>query len=98
MLERIVRWGLFGAYKVTAPGADYVTMDPKNGTIYIWDSKYRGPNSSSYPTTISAQKFNSWKNDLQNIINAMPDGPAKTMAQNSLNNGNIQGEIFKWPQ
>jgi len=96
--EELGHVGIQSPEKVTAPGADFVTIDPKDGTIYVWDSKYRGPNATSYPSSIPPAKLAVWTSQLKETINSMPDGPIKDMALDSLKNGKIQGEIFKWPQ
>lgn len=85
--------------KTSVPGPDYVTLDLVNdGTINVWDSKYRGPQATSYPKSIPEAKLNNWMPQVADSINKKPSGPAKSMALDAYLNGRVVGKIFKWPQ
>ncbi|MYN20904.1 hypothetical protein GTP81_29635, partial [Rugamonas sp. FT107W] len=91
--------GIQAPGKTSVPGPDYVTLDPAgDGTIYVWDAKYRGPNAVSYPKSIPDDKLTNWMSQLKDSIKSMPEGPAKEMALDALKNGRVVGKIFKWPQ
>ena len=92
--------GIQAPGKTSVPGrADYVTLDTAgDGTIHVWDAKYRAPNNSSYPKSIPAEKLDKWMPQVENSVRNMPPGPAKDMAIDALNNGRVVGKVFKWPQ
>ncbi|WP_185752766.1 hypothetical protein [Pseudomonas fluorescens] len=45
-----------------------------------------------------ASKLQAWQTEIINSVKSMPDGLAKTSAENALKAGRIEGRIFKWPQ
>ena len=84
--------------KTTATGADYVTYDPVQQEVVLWDSKYRGPQGGSVPKTLSPGKINRWTPNARKAIEALPDSPMKAEMLRALDAGHVRGEIFKWPK
>ncbi|MEQ9725503.1 hypothetical protein ABRP29_07685 [Pseudomonas sp. WHRI 8822A] len=83
--------------KVTAPGPDYITYDPDNEMIVVWDAKYRGP-GGSYPSSISSDKIKKWMPEVRDAVNKMPAGSARDAALEALQSGRVSGQIFRWPK
>jgi len=83
--------------KVTAPGVDFVTFDPKSGRVVLWDSKYRGP-GGSYPSSIPESKLKSWTAEARAAVVQMPEGAMKNRILESLDKGKVDAKIFRWPQ
>lgn len=92
--------GIQAPGKTSVPGRpDYLTFDTAgDGTIYVWDAKYRAPNNASYPKSIPTAKLDKWMPQVENSVNNMPPGPLKDMALDALINGRVTGKVFKWPQ
>jgi|GEM_PF-5641601 len=93
--------GIQAPGKASAQGPDFITLaedDEGNSVINVWDAKYRGPNSSYFPNSIPQSKLDSWLPDVTNAVNNMPAGAAKDSALDALQNGRINGTVFKWPQ
>jgi hypothetical protein len=91
--------GIRGPGNASVQGPDYVTLDTTGeGTVNVWDAKYRGPKYSSYPTSIDPDKLQAWMPQVVDAVNAMPEGPAKSMAIDALANGRVAGLVFKWPK
>ena len=86
-----------GPGKASLPGADYITYDPATRSVIVWDAKYRAP-GGSYPSTLPPSKLQAWQTEIINSVKSMPDGLAKTSAENALKAGRVEGRIFKWPQ
>lgn len=88
--------GIQAPGKVTATGPDYITFDPKTQTVNVWDSKYSS--TGSWPN--SAQGFGSqaWMNETKQAIDNISDPVLRQQVQNAFNNGNVNWQIFKWPQ
>nr|WP_244157231.1 filamentous hemagglutinin N-terminal domain-containing protein [Pseudomonas argentinensis] len=83
--------------KVTAPGVDFVTFDPKSGRVVLWDSKYRGP-GGSYPSSIPESKLKSWTAEARAAVVQMPEGAMKNRILESLDKGKVDAKVFRWPQ
>lgn len=83
--------------KVTATGPDYITFDPRQRLIYIWDAKY-SQSGASHPAadTIPAGTLQGWRTFLQNALNAY-QGPHAASAKAALDAGNVIGRYFKYP-
>ena len=80
-------------------GPDFVTLDTAgDGTINVWDAKYRGPNASYYPSSIPDNTLANWMPQVTDSVNNMPAGPLQDLALDALQNGRVAGRIFKWPQ
>jgi filamentous hemagglutinin len=82
--------------KVTAPGPDYITFDPKTQTINIYDSKYSS--TGKWPNSAKGFGSQAWLDETQKAINNISNSTLKQQVQNAFNNGNISWQIFKWPQ
>jgi hypothetical protein len=90
--------GIEAPGKASVQGPDFITLDPAGeGTINVWDAKYRGPNATSWPTTIPDSKMASWASQISDAVNNMPAGTAKDMALDALQNGRVVPQVFKWP-
>jgi len=83
--------------KVTASGPDFITFNPKNKSIVVWDAKYRGP-GGSFPTAVPADKLNSWMPQVREAVQNMPPGTARDAAMGALRNGKVGGKIAPWPK
>ncbi len=83
--------------KVTAKGPDFITFDPKQRAVVLWDAKYRGP-KGSFPSSPSPGQIKRWTEDARGAINALPPGALRTRALDALNSGRVKGQIFRWPQ
>lgn len=82
--------------KVTASGPDYITFNPKTQTVNIWDSKYSS--TGKWPNSAKGFGSKSWLNETQQAINSISDPVLKQQVQAAFDNGNINWQIFKWPQ
>jgi RHS repeat-associated protein len=89
--------GVLKPGRVTATGPDFVTYNPRTRTVVVWDAKYRGPNGS-YPSSISGERMRSWTSQARSAVESLPDSPMRAAVLDALNNGRVQGEIFRWPQ
>jgi RHS repeat-associated protein len=86
-----------GPGKTTARGADYVTYDPVQQEVVLWDSKYRGPQGGSTPRALSPAKIERWTPEARRAIGTLPDGPSKADMLQAIDAGQVRGEIFRWP-
>ncbi|MBC3873634.1 hypothetical protein H8K55_08545 [Undibacterium sp. LX15W] len=91
------RLGIIKPGKASARGVDYATYDPEEGIVYITDSKYRA-SGGSFPRTIPQKKVKSWTEEVQNTVQNWPDSPYKSKILETIKNGNVRPEIFKWPK
>lgn len=89
--------GVSGPGKASLPGADYITYDPSNRSLIVWDAKYRAE-GGRYPSSLPASKLQAWQSEIVNSVKNMPEGPHKAAAESALRSGRIKGQIFKWPQ
>jgi filamentous hemagglutinin len=83
--------------KVTTPGPDYVTYNPIDDTIYVWDAKYR-KEGGRYPCKgPSLEKVGAWMNQIRQAIERLSDDALRQKVLRALSRGRIRGELFKWP-
>ena len=81
---------------VSEQGPDFITFDLKEGAIVVWDAKYRGP-GGAYPTTVPAEQLARWMPEVRAAVDAMVEGPQKTLCRAKVAAGNVDGRVFKWP-
>jgi hypothetical protein len=98
--ETLGQDAISGPGKASVQGPDFLTLGKtRDGlpAINVWDAKYRGPNNPYYPNSIPQNQLDSWLPDITDAVNNMAPGEAKDAALDALQNGRIQGQIFKWP-
>jgi len=84
--------GLQAPGKVTARGADYITYNPKDGFIKVFDSKY----SKTGKSLPKGDVFNpqKWKSEIQSSVKNY-EGPHKEQIMRALNEEKFKGVYFK---
>lgn len=88
--------GIAAPGKVTANGPDYITFNAETGGITIWDAKYSS--SGYWPSSAKNFGSQSWLDFTQNAINLLDDLNLQKIVQEAFDSGNIDWQIFKWPQ
>ncbi|MBB3827335.1 filamentous hemagglutinin [Xanthomonas arboricola] len=89
--------GIQAPGKVTAPGPDYITFDRSTGSVVVWDAKYRSP-GGRYPKSMELSQIQSWMPEVRAAVEKLPEGPTKDLALDAINEGRVDGRIFKWPR
>jgi hypothetical protein len=75
-----------------APGPDYITLriNPDNtGTVIVYDAKY-----ANGPSSLSASKLSSWRDEVIDAVFAMRPGPLRDTAIQAIEAGRIEGAMY----
>jgi hypothetical protein len=87
--------GIQAPGNVTTPGPDFITFDPANGTINVWDAKFRS--NLNFPSSANGFGSQAWLQEVQQAINNIPDATLRQQVQQAYTNGKINWNIFQWP-
>lgn len=86
--------GLMAPGKITATGPNFITYNPTDDIINVWDAKYSS--SGTFPSSLSASKLSSWSPWIKGAV-ANYSGKYSNEITNAYNNGQIQGLLFTYP-
>lgn len=84
--------GIMGPQNVSYKGPDYITYDPINDKIKVWDAKNYS-DASSLPKTLPQRKLDNWMPAVKKAVGDYT-GPYAAQAQQALAAGKVEGAIF----
>ena len=87
--------GIRGPKHVNTPGPDFITYNPKDSRLYVWDSKYR--KDCQWPSKAKGFRTKEWTKAVQEAIDEYPDELLRNRLQFAFDHNLIEWRIFQWP-